>query len=130
MASNPTALIILNPVAGLVNVKVITSLIEGRFHSEGWSTRIHLTKPNEDYTALIKKEAVRGLDLVVAAGGDGTIAAVAGALAAQPDSTRSYPHWHLERHRTPLPHLPQSPASHRYHHRQAQDPPHGLDEDR
>ena len=84
MASNPTALIILNPVAGLVNVKVITSLIEGRFHSEGWSTRIHLTKPNEDYTALIKKEAVRRLDLVVAAGGDGTIAAVAGALAHSP----------------------------------------------
>ena len=84
MPSNQTALIILNPVAGLVNVQVTTRLIEGRFHTAGWTTRIHLTKQNEDFTSIIKKETAKGLDLVVAAGGDGTIAAVAGALAHNP----------------------------------------------
>lgn len=79
--SNQTALIILNPVAGLVNVQVLTRLIETRFHAAGWNTRIHLTKLDEDYCAFIDKESQKGLDLVVAAGGDGTIALVAGALA-------------------------------------------------
>ena len=45
---------------------------------------IHLTKPDEDYVTLIEKEVFKGLDLVVAAGGDGTIASVAGALAQSP----------------------------------------------
>ena len=81
---NQTALIILNPVAGLVNPQVISRLIESRFHAAGWNTRIHLTQPNEDFTTLIKKETEKGLDLVVAAGGDGTIASVAGALAHSP----------------------------------------------
>ena len=79
--TNQTALIILNPVAGLVNAQVLTRLIEGRFHAAGWSTNIHLTKPNEDFCALIEESCQKGLDLIVAAGGDGTIASVAGALA-------------------------------------------------
>jgi len=79
--ANQTALIILNPVAGLVNSQVLTRLIEARFHTAGWTTRIHLTQPNEDFTTLIKQEAEKGVDVVVAAGGDGTIAAVAGAMA-------------------------------------------------
>lgn len=79
--ANQTALIILNPVAGLVNAQVLTRLIEARFHSAGWTTRIHLTQPNEDFSALIKQESEKGVDVVVAAGGDGTIAAVAGAMA-------------------------------------------------
>lgn len=81
MVTTPTALIILNPIAGLVNAQVLRRLIENRFHAAGWSTRIHLTEPNEDYCSLIQMEAAKGLDLVVAAGGDGTIAAVAGGLA-------------------------------------------------
>lgn len=78
---NQTALIILNPVAGLVNAQVTSRLIENRFHAAGWSTRIHLTQPNEDYSVLIRNETDKGLNMVVAAGGDGTIASVAGAMA-------------------------------------------------
>lgn len=81
MSKTPTALIFLNPVAGLVNEKVLRRLIESRFHAAGWTTRFHLTKPNEDYTTLIKEEGAKGLDMVIAAGGDGTIAAVAGGMA-------------------------------------------------
>jgi YegS/Rv2252/BmrU family lipid kinase len=78
---NQTALIILNPVAGLVNAQVLTRLIEARFHAAGWTTRIHLTQPDEDFSTLIIHETEKGVDVVVAAGGDGTIAAVAGAMA-------------------------------------------------
>ncbi len=81
MAANKTALIILNPVAGLVNAQVTTRLIEGRFHLAGWKTHLHLSEPDEDFVSLIKKAAGNGIDVVVAAGGDGTIASVAAALA-------------------------------------------------
>lgn len=81
---NQTALIILNPVAGLVNAQVTARLIEARFHVVGWSTRLHLTEPNENFVDLIARETTKGIDVVVAAGGDGTIASVAGALANSP----------------------------------------------
>jgi YegS/Rv2252/BmrU family lipid kinase len=81
---NPTALVILNPVAGLVNPQVTSRLIEARFHLAGWTTRIHLTTPDEDYVTLIENESRQGIDVVVAAGGDGTIASVAAALANSP----------------------------------------------
>jgi len=81
MVKSYTALIILNPVAGMVNEKIFRRLIENRFHTAGWTTHVHLTKPNEDLCTLIKEETAKGIDMVVAAGGDGTIAAVAGGLA-------------------------------------------------
>ena len=81
MTTSPIALVILNPVAGLVNEKVFRRIIENRFHAAGWTTHVHLTEPNEDFFALIQEEAAKGIDVVVAAGGDGTIAAVAGGLA-------------------------------------------------
>ncbi len=81
MVKSPTALVILNPIAGMVNAKILRRLIENRFHAAGWSTHIHLTKPKENLSTLIKEETAKGIDMVVAAGGDGTIAAVAGGLA-------------------------------------------------
>ena len=64
----------------MVNEKILRRLIENRFHAAGWTIAVHLTKPNEDYCTLIKEESAKGIDLVVAAGGDGTIAAVAGGI--------------------------------------------------
>jgi diacylglycerol kinase (ATP) len=78
--TSPTAFIILNPVAGVVNAQILHRLIESRFHAAGWKTRIHLTVPEESLTTLIKKEIAKGVDLVVAVGGDGTIAAVTAGL--------------------------------------------------
>jgi YegS/Rv2252/BmrU family lipid kinase len=81
MVKSSTALVIINPVAGTVNEKIFRRLVESRFHAAGWTTRVHITKPDEDYCKLIEKEIAKGIDIVVAAGGDGTIAAVAGELA-------------------------------------------------
>jgi len=76
----PTAFIVLNPVAGLVNAQVLKNIIEHRFHTNGWSTRVHLTDAGENTTKVVSDELANGVDLVVAVGGDGTIAAVAAGM--------------------------------------------------
>ncbi len=76
----PTAFIVLNPVAGLVNAQVLKNIIEHRFHTSGWSTRVHLTDAGENTTKVVSDELTNGYDLVVAVGGDGTIAAVAAGM--------------------------------------------------
>jgi YegS/Rv2252/BmrU family lipid kinase len=77
---NSTAFIVLNPVAGLVNAHTLKRLIEHRFHNQGWSTRVHITEAEENTTGVVSEELKKGVDLVVAVGGDGTIAAVAAGM--------------------------------------------------
>ncbi len=77
---NPTAFIVLNPVAGMTNVQVLKRLIENRLHAAGWSAHFHITKENENTTEIVAAEVARGVDLVIAAGGDGTIASVAAGM--------------------------------------------------
>ena len=74
------AFIIINPVAGFSDGNSLKKICEEQFHAAGWQTRIHFTQSNEDLTQLIQAEIAADVDLVVAAGGDGTIAAVAGSL--------------------------------------------------
>jgi diacylglycerol kinase (ATP) len=76
----PEALIILNPVAGIANAQVLKRLIENRFHAAGWVTHFHSTKKDEDFTKVIKYHISNQVDLIVAAGGDGTVAAVAAVM--------------------------------------------------
>ncbi len=76
----PIALIVLNPVAGVVHEKIIKRLIETRFHDLGWQIHIHITVENENTSKIVKGEAAKDIDLVVAVGGDGTIANVAAGL--------------------------------------------------
>ena len=78
---HPTAFIVLNPVAGIGNAGLLERAIESRFHHFGWTTRIHLTQPDEDTPAIVAAELARGVDLVVAAGGDGTVASVSAGMA-------------------------------------------------
>lgn len=75
------AFVILNPVAGFTNGELLKRTCEHEFFAAGWQTNFHFTQKNEDLTQIIRQEISAGkLDLVVAAGGDGTIAAVAAAL--------------------------------------------------
>jgi len=78
--ANPTAFIILNPVAGISNAQVLRRQIENRFYLYGWSTRFHITVAEETIAPIVRQEIDRGVDLVVAVGGDGTIAAVAAGM--------------------------------------------------
>jgi len=74
------ALILINPVAGFINAKVMKRLVSDHFSKLGWDIFIHLTEKDGDLNALIKSHLERGIDLVVVAGGDGTIASVAAAM--------------------------------------------------
>ena len=74
------AFILINPVAGSTEAKTLKKVCEEQFHAAGWQTRIHMTKANEDLAEIINAEIANGADLVVAAGGDGTVSAVAACL--------------------------------------------------
>ena len=75
------AFIIINPVAGFTNADLLKNICEREFYAAGWQTSFHLTRENEDLEKVIKQQiSSGGVDLVVAAGGDGTVAAVAAAL--------------------------------------------------
>ena len=78
--NNKTAFIVLNPVAGIVNPALLRRNIENRFYAQGWQTRIHVTEKDENIAAVVKQEIANGADLIVATGGDGTIAAVAAGM--------------------------------------------------
>lgn len=76
----PEALIIINPVSGFMNVKVMKRIITSHFKKAGWVTHLYLTEKNTEFESLIKFYIDKGIDLVVAAGGDGTIASVAAGM--------------------------------------------------
>jgi YegS/Rv2252/BmrU family lipid kinase len=74
------ALILINPVAGFTNAEQMQKICREQFKSAGWEPRFHTTQTDENLTKFIQKETSKGLDLVVAVGGDGTVASVAAAL--------------------------------------------------
>jgi YegS/Rv2252/BmrU family lipid kinase len=76
----PEALIIINPVSGFMNVKLMKRIINNHFKNAGWVTHIYLTERNTEFESLIKYYIDKGIDLVVAAGGDGTVASVAAGM--------------------------------------------------
>ena len=77
---NSTAFIVINPVAGRVNAQLLKRIIENRFHSAGWNSHFHFTEEKENTEEIVANEIAKGVDLVVAAGGEGTIAAVAAGM--------------------------------------------------
>jgi YegS/Rv2252/BmrU family lipid kinase len=74
------ALVIINPVAGIMNVKVMKRLITEHFKKAGWAVQIYLTEKDTELSSLAKIYIDKGVDLIVVAGGDGTIASVAGGM--------------------------------------------------
>lgn len=76
----PEALVIINPVSGFMNAAVMKRLINDHFKKAGWVTHIYLTEKDTDFDTLIKEYICQGVDMIVAAGGDGTIASVAAGM--------------------------------------------------
>lgn len=77
-----TAIVVLNPVAGESDADV-GHTIQDHFQGAGWTCHLHHTTAQESVTDVVRS-ALTGhpdaLDLVVAAGGDGTVAGVASGL--------------------------------------------------
>jgi YegS/Rv2252/BmrU family lipid kinase len=77
----PKVLVVINPVAGFMNDKVMKHVIHEHFSRKGWELEFVITQRDTDLCELVRKTISKGLDLVVVAGGDGTIASVAAGMA-------------------------------------------------
>lgn len=73
---NKTVFLVLNPVSGLAQPEVVRSRFEAVFQAEGWSTRVYQTTGQESLAEVVHQALADGVEMVVAAGGDGTISAV------------------------------------------------------
>lgn len=67
---------VLNPVAGLTDADNAKDLITSYSQEHGWECDIHETQKNEDVRQLVQDALKKGVDLVIAAGGDGTVSGV------------------------------------------------------
>jgi YegS/Rv2252/BmrU family lipid kinase len=77
---NKRVFIIINPVSGMSNGQLLKTVCQIQFSRAGWIPDFHTTSKGEDLVPVIHEAIQNGADLVVAVGGDGTIAAVAAGL--------------------------------------------------
>jgi YegS/Rv2252/BmrU family lipid kinase len=72
---------ILNPKAGSAVGDAVRQALTGCMNGKENRLEIHETAQRDDVGALVRDRLAMGVDLVIAAGGDGTVSAVADALA-------------------------------------------------
>ncbi|MEO6808708.1 MAG: diacylglycerol kinase family protein [Isosphaeraceae bacterium] len=72
--------VILNPKAGTCTADVVKQAVGRHFSCEDGSCRIHETSGHENLAELARSAVDQGCDLIVAAGGDGTVSGVAEGL--------------------------------------------------
>ena len=75
------AFIVLNPVAGQAKVEAARRALARHFDPAVWQVDIHETKAGESISNLLRERVGQGVDMIVAAGGDGTVSAVVDGLA-------------------------------------------------
>ncbi|MGD8583729.1 MAG: diacylglycerol kinase family lipid kinase [Chloroflexota bacterium] len=75
------ALIVLNPVAGRTKATVVRQAIDRHFKENEWQITVHETKAGEPVGDIVGHQIESGLDVVIAAGGDGTVSAVINGMA-------------------------------------------------
>lgn len=73
------AFVVINPMAGSSDVSAIEETLN-QYASASLCCRVHVMTPNESATHAVRAVLPSGFDLIVAAGGDGTVASVASAL--------------------------------------------------
>jgi diacylglycerol kinase family enzyme len=76
--------IILNSASGTAGKPEIAARVAELFDAAGVETRLHLLSSPTDLPALVERELAAGTDALVAGGGDGTVNALASALAGRP----------------------------------------------
>ena len=80
-SSGKQVLVILNPVSGMGNIALLQKAIQREFSRVGWQYEVHITSKGEDLHEPVRKHLEKGCNLVVVAGGDGTVGGAADALA-------------------------------------------------
>lgn len=74
-------LVVVNPVAGSADVEALRSAVDARFGGQDWAYEWFETAGDGHTGETVRESLGKRLDMVVAAGGDGTVSAVADALA-------------------------------------------------
>ena len=72
---------ILNPKAGSAVGDAVRKALSGCMNGDGTRLELHEATEGVDLGALVRDRLAKGVDLVIAAGGDGTVSTVADALA-------------------------------------------------
>lgn len=80
MSQQRHVLLIINPISGTLNKEGLERFVRTRLHDLGWMVDVAYTKGKGDATCLAQGAVARGLDGVIAAGGDGTVNETASAL--------------------------------------------------
>ena len=70
----------LNPVAGRTTPEGLKAILDTSFKQRGWEYEVYETKPDDNIGRRVRREIDKGVDLVIAAGGDGTVSLVADSL--------------------------------------------------
>lgn len=81
MKQTPHAVLIYNPRAGQMNLSKMIDPVVHFWRLSGWKVRLSPTEAIGHATELAREAVERGDDLVIAAGGDGTLGDVANGLA-------------------------------------------------
>lgn len=76
----PSALLLINPISGTRNKKDICDMTHARLKEAGITLEIVRTQHKGHGAELAREAADRGVDIVIAAGGDGTVNEVASVL--------------------------------------------------
>ena len=72
--------VVLNPMAGSCTAADVRSAIKRHFVAEVWTSEVYETTGKERVVDIVRATLDHGCDLVIAAGGDGTVSDVADAL--------------------------------------------------
>jgi YegS/Rv2252/BmrU family lipid kinase len=84
VSSTSRVFIVHNPVAGTSNASNVRDIFKDCLGGNGWSYKIHETSPSDDVPQIVREAEARGFDAILAAGGDGTVSAVANGLINRP----------------------------------------------
>ena len=74
------ALVILNPGAGSANIDSVRQALAHTLGERGWMYDVHEITGDDDVAAVVRAACSRGVEVVIAAGGDGTVASVVNGL--------------------------------------------------
>lgn len=79
-AASRRAFVIVNPVAGQSAPEKVRQVLDKELGPAGWSFSIHETSVDDDLPKVVGDALAEGCEIVIVAGGDGTVALVAGNL--------------------------------------------------
>lgn len=74
------AFVVLNPVAGRTSAEELRGILIETFEQHGWECTILETTADCDLTSQLRQAIADGCEMIVAAGGDGTVSMVAATL--------------------------------------------------